>query len=242
MPNPFFIKNFYASFLNLKNMDIPKYDGNIHPDEWINDIQKYLEIRHTANSNDYYLKTAISLVDSTIISLPTKINSFEELSNALKEDISFTVFKCTNKRLLELLKYIPEREGGNTSRFISNFRKLCYNSETNDIEEQKNYFCNSLPNNYDNNCHNYLLEFIKRREKIKSMNDLVKEFAEIVAGELNLIRNESIVALKHIATGKYLSSIENLCYITGSNYQLVHSIFLYLSFFISLIINFYAIF
>ncbi|POG77873.1 hypothetical protein GLOIN_2v1837342, partial [Rhizophagus irregularis DAOM 181602=DAOM 197198] len=37
----------------------------------------------------------------------------------------------------------------------------------------------------------------------------------------NLIRNESIVALKHVATGKYLSSIDNLCYTTGSKRQLV---------------------
>ncbi|PKY13337.1 hypothetical protein RhiirB3_491983 [Rhizophagus irregularis] len=201
-------------------MDIPKYDGNIHPDEWINDIQKYLKLRYTG---DNYLNIAISLVDSNIISLPTNIDSFEELRNALKEDISFTVFKCTNKRLLELLKYIPEKEGGNTSKFISDFRKLCYNSEINDIREQKNYFCNTLPklpNKNDTDCYNYLLEFIKRREKIKSMNDLVKEFAEIIADELNLIRNESIIALKHVATGKYLSSIKNLCYTTGSKLQL----------------------
>ena len=26
-------------------MDFPKYDGNIHPDEWINDIQSYFEIK-----------------------------------------------------------------------------------------------------------------------------------------------------------------------------------------------------
>ena len=24
-------------------MDLPKYDGNIHPDEWIKDIKKYDE-------------------------------------------------------------------------------------------------------------------------------------------------------------------------------------------------------
>ncbi|EXX76077.1 uncharacterized protein OCT59_013587 [Rhizophagus irregularis] len=53
------------------------------------------------------------------------------------------------------------------------------------------------------------------------MNDLVKEFAKIIADESNLIRNNSIVALKHdVATGKYLSSIDNLCYITGSKNQL----------------------
>ncbi|PKC71328.1 hypothetical protein RhiirA1_497365 [Rhizophagus irregularis] len=165
-------------------MDIPKYDGNIHPDEWINDIQKYLKLRYTG---DNYLNIAISLVDSNIISLPTKIDSFEELRDVLKEDISFTVFKCTNKR------------------------------------RTKKLFCNTLPklpNKNDTDCYNYLLEFIKRREKIKSMNDLVKEFAEIIADELNLIRNESIIALKHVATGKYLSSIKNLCYTTGSKLQL----------------------
>ncbi|RGB29998.1 hypothetical protein C1646_765887 [Rhizophagus diaphanus] len=66
----------------------------------------------------------------------TKINSFEELSNAFKE-------------------------------------------------EAENYFCNTLP---------------------KLPNDDDNDY------ESNLIRNNSIVALKHVATGKYLSSIDNLCF------------------------------
>ena len=74
--------------------------------------------------------------------------------------ISFTVFKNTNKRTLQLLKYIPEKKGGDTSRFISTFRKLCYNAEINDIKEQKKYFYQSLPNN------DLLIELLKRREKI----------------------------------------------------------------------------
>src|SRR6266498_4035968 len=170
-------------------MDFPKYDGNIHPDDWINDIRKYSYIWQ--NNYGGVLNNAISLVDTTI-SLPTGTDNLEKLRNALKEDISFTVFKNTNKRKLQSLKYIPEREGGNTSKFISNFCKLCYNSEINDIEEQKNYFCHSLK---DNGCYNYLLEFFKRKEQIHSINDLIKEFEEIFTGELNLIRNDSVVAL-----------------------------------------------
>src|SRR5688572_3244835 len=185
-------------------MDIPVYDGNIHPDEWIK------------NFNGAKYNGSTSLVDSTTIKLPAKINSFEELRNALKDDISFTVFKNTNKKKLQLLKYIPEYEGGDTSKFISTFRKLCYNAEINDIEEQKNYLYRSFPNNY------FLTEFIKRKEKINSMNDLIKEFEEIVTEGSNLIRNGYIVALKHVATGKYLSSIENLRYTTGSRTQLVY--------------------
>src|SRR6266496_4508292 len=100
-------------------MDFPKYDGNIHPNEWINDVQRYFKLRKV---NDC-LEIAISLVDP-IISLPTEIDSFEKLRSALKEDISFATFKNTNERMLQSLEYIPESRGGNTSKFISKFRKL----------------------------------------------------------------------------------------------------------------------
>ncbi|CAB4388933.1 unnamed protein product [Rhizophagus irregularis] len=193
-------------------MEFPKYDGNIHPDEWIKDFQKY----------DYYwreryhltcLEMAKSLVDSTI-KIPTKIRDIEELRNALKEDISFTIFKNTNKRILQSLKYIPERKGGNTSKFISNFRKLCYNSEINDVEEQKKYLYNSLPIS-----HLYYISniFYKKVKNVNSINELIKKFEDIIVDEENLITNESVVALKHVATGKYLSSIKNLSYKTGNN-------------------------
>ncbi|GBB92160.1 hypothetical protein RclHR1_19740002 [Rhizophagus clarus] len=197
-------------------MDFPKYNGNIHPDEWIKDFKNYLEyfkIKQVCYEDR--MKVALSLVDSTI-SLPTGIDSFEKLCNALKEDISFTIFKNTNERKLQSLKYIPESRGGDTSKFISNFLKLCYNAEINDIEEHKKYLYKSLPmNDY------FSKEFYKKMENVNSINELIKKFEDIVVEESNLIKNESIVALKHIATGKYLSSAENLCYKTGSCTQLV---------------------
>ena len=74
------------------------------------------------------------------------------------------------------------------------------------------------------------------------MNDLIKGFERIVTGksneETNLIKNGSVVALKHVTTGKYLSSIENLLYTTGSKDQLVcfHIVaFILLNIFIELI-------
>ena len=137
----------------FKKMGYPKYDGNIHPNEWINDIIKYLKTVSPSNV-DSYLECAMLSVDSAI-PLPTGIDNFEKLCNALKEDISFTVFKSTNKRKLQSLKYVPKSKGGDTSKFISTFRKLCYNAEINDIEEQKKYFYQSLPNNNDH----YFLSF-----------------------------------------------------------------------------------
>ena len=52
-----------------------KYDGNIHPDEWMNDIQKYFKLRQI---NDDYLKAVILFVDSTI-KLPVGIDDYEKL-------------------------------------------------------------------------------------------------------------------------------------------------------------------
>ncbi|CAG8556952.1 11726_t:CDS:2, partial [Funneliformis caledonium] len=101
-----------------------------------------------------------------------------------------------------------------TSKFISNFRKLCYNAEINDIEEQKIYLYSSLPDRY-------LLDGYKKMENISSISELIKEFEEIIKYNHDLIRNGSIVALKHVVTGKYLSSIKNLNYNTGSGSQLV---------------------
>ena len=90
----------------------------------------------------------------------------------------FTVFKNTNRRKLKSLKYVPEREGGDTSKFISTFRKLCYNSEINNIEEQKRYLYKSLSNN---GYYNYFLsEFYTKMKNVNSTSELIKEFEDII--------------------------------------------------------------
>ncbi|GBC19353.2 hypothetical protein GLOIN_2v1782992 [Rhizophagus irregularis DAOM 181602=DAOM 197198] len=98
------------------------------------------------------LKSCLKTVDSNIL-LPTEIDSIAKLRNVLIEDISFTIFKNTNKRKLQSLKYIPESKGGDTTKFISNFLKLCYNAEINDTEEQKNYLYKSFTMNTENLCY-----------------------------------------------------------------------------------------
>ncbi|CAB4411207.1 unnamed protein product [Rhizophagus irregularis] len=58
-------------------------------------------------------------------------------------------------------------------------------------------------------------------KNVNSINELIKKFEDIIVDEANLITNESVVALKHVATGKYLSSNKDLNYTTGSKSQLV---------------------
>ncbi|RGB36351.1 hypothetical protein C1646_758169 [Rhizophagus diaphanus] len=165
--------------------------------EWIKDIQKYNNI--WKNNYGGFLNTAISLIDPTI-KLPTEINELR-------------IF-----RKLQSLKYNPKKDDKN-SKFILKFRKLCYNAEINDIEEQKKYLYKSLP--ADNNYTYFLTEFHKRMENVNSMNELIKEFEEIITDEANLIKHESTVTLKHVPTGKYLTFVLDLNYTTGGKNQLV---------------------
>ena len=158
-------------------------------DKWYSKIWEFWNYRYGIG----YFYTAISLIDPTI-KLPDKIDNYEELRKALKEDISFTIFKNTNKRKLQSLKYNPERKGGDTSKFISTFRKLCYNAEINDVQEQKKYLYKSLPNNHFDYISN---EFYERMKNVNSINELAKEFEDIVLDESNLIRNGIIIKYKN---------------------------------------------
>jgi len=178
-------------------MEPPTYNGKIHPNEYIKKMRAYCNFRQITNEQAI-LKFAIMMVDSTI-NIPENITSFDALTNALKEHISFTVFKNSCQRKLQTLKYVPEREGGDTVNFIIDFRTLCRDAEITNIEEQKKYLFNALPYKYFKN------EFVKKKD-VNSINELIKIFEEIVSDYSKIIRNGSIIALRHVATGKYLSS------------------------------------
>jgi len=124
----------------------------------------------------------------------------------LKQHITFTVFKNSCKRKLQLLNFIPERQGGDTTRFIAKFRSLCHDAEINDIEKVKTYFYKTLPIGF---IQDTFLE--KMNNDVNSMSELTHLFESIVLEDSTLVRNGSRVVLKHVATGKYLSS-KNKCY------------------------------
>ncbi|RIA91132.1 hypothetical protein C1645_131897 [Glomus cerebriforme] len=192
------------------------YDGNIHPNEWLNQIKTYCFLKQITESKDI-IKFAKMMVDSTIY-IPSDITSLNELIDVLKADISFTIFKNTNKRKLQALRYKSENVGGDTSKFIGTFRKLCRNAEITDLEELKKYFVQTLSCTFKN-------KFLKETndDEFDSLNDIILRFNNLlIEPKISVdIKNGSIVALKHVATGKYLSTIENLRYKTGSKSQMI---------------------
>jgi hypothetical protein len=195
-------------------MILKVYDGNIHPDEWLRQFNTFCFLKKITEDN---VKFAKMMIDSTI-HVPKDVTSLKELSSALKSEVSFTIFKNTSKRKLKVLKYKSENVGGDTSKFIDTFRKLCRDAEIIDLNEQKEFFVDTLP---------YILKnkFLDKidDDNIESLNDIFKRFNNILIEPIvnTNIKNGSIVALKHVATGKYLSSIKSFCYKAGSKHQLV---------------------
>ncbi|GBB85837.1 hypothetical protein RclHR1_12290006 [Rhizophagus clarus] len=179
-------------------MEPPIYDGKIHPNEYVKKMRVYCNFRQIINEQDI-LRFAIMMIDSTI-NVPENINSFDALINALKDHISFTVFKNSCKRKLQTLKYISDYGGDNTVNFITDFRTFCRDAEITNIEEQKKYLFNALPYDFFKN------EFAIKQKNVNSMDELIKTFEEIVSDYSRIIRNGSIIALRHVGTGKYLSS------------------------------------
>ncbi|RGB36726.1 hypothetical protein C1646_813873 [Rhizophagus diaphanus] len=199
-------------------MDIPKYNGTMHPEEWIQQFKASYCYNNTSENEVYLCKQLIH----PAIKIPSieNISTYDELLIALKAHISFAIFKESCKKKLLKLTYIPEKNGGDTAAFLSKFQTLCYNAEINNIEEIKIFFYKIIYNVYIYNEFSKS-EFIRKSKEINSIEELLKLFNDITADEAILVKNGDFVAIKHAATGKYLSSVSNLNYETGSCNQAV---------------------
>ncbi|CAG8475420.1 4993_t:CDS:2 [Funneliformis caledonium] len=142
-----------------------------------------------------------------------QLNTIEELIEALKQDIFFKVYKNDAKRKLSSMRYMFEKDDGYHIKFMKEFLSLCYDAELiNEISEVKKYLNKILKNS--------LLEelFADKFENIKSLDILVNKFEEIILEQNQMIKYGSCVALRHVATGKYLTSIDTTY---QNNYSLV---------------------
>ncbi|RIA98026.1 hypothetical protein C1645_850553 [Glomus cerebriforme] len=192
-------------------MKLKKYSGTVHPEEWIRQVNIYCHIKGIENDKKI-LKICKLMIDSNII-ISNEINSFDELIKALKSHSTFNIYKSLCKNKLQTMKYKPKQD---ITKFLTNFHSLCNDAEINDPEEIKILLINSYMNVFFN------FEFIKRVDGIDSIDEIIKVYSEVVFEDLNTIKyNGTYIALKHVATGKYLTSCNFLNYETGLKQQAV---------------------
>ncbi|PKC57540.1 hypothetical protein RhiirA1_446147 [Rhizophagus irregularis] len=191
-------------------MEPVEYDETIHPVVWLNKIKSCC-FKNQITKKEDIMEFCKSMVHPSID--VSKASTFDEILNILKTDALFTLFKYSVEEKLQKLKFDPKNE--DHVQFISIFRKYCYEAEINDVERQKKLLLKKLSND---SLEYYFIN--DNLEKIKSLNDLVVYFNQSFLEQRKLIRFGSCITLKHVATGKYLTSC-NVRYKTGSLRKIV---------------------
>src|SRR3954451_24839894 len=128
------------------------------------------------------------------------MNNVGDLINALKAHQGFTVFKNDSKAKLNNMTF----EGGDTAQMLANLRALCNNIEIiNNPEEIRRCLLNtSSTNDFFRN------EFSKRVTRSTSVDDMFKIYSDVMSDDYKIIKYgpETLITIKHVATGRYLST------------------------------------
>ena len=82
-------------------MELQKYNGTVHPEEWLKQEKAYCCLKDIENEQKI-LKFCKLMIDSTII-IPDEINSLNELIKSLKSHSTFEIFKDSCKKKLQVM-------------------------------------------------------------------------------------------------------------------------------------------
>jgi hypothetical protein len=193
-------------------MDITKYDATVHPKEWVNKVQAITLINNIRQEKDV-LKLCKLHINSWIV-LNEPINTLNELIKALKAHPSFELYKNSIREKLDQMKF---EDGNIVIKFLAEFRLHCNNAEITDPHEIKTRLLKTyLSNEFFQN------EFPKRVSEVKSIDKIFIIYSDVVSDSSKIIEYspDCLIAIKHVKTGRYLSSYD-LKYVTGSKRQVV---------------------
>ncbi|CAI2185229.1 11834_t:CDS:2, partial [Funneliformis geosporum] len=188
-----------------------QYDGTSHPEEWVKQVRLTFYDKNKNVGSEQEIVDFCKLHIPSYIKIPPETDSFVALINALKSDVSYESFKGSVKRRLIALKVSFVNES-DILTFLNTFQRHCYEGEINEIGEQKQMFLNLLPR--DSIQHSFVrLNF----DKINSMKELLEYFDQSLLEEPRIIKKNSFITLKHVATGNYLTSSLRLSYSDSRN-------------------------
>ncbi|CAI2176676.1 4200_t:CDS:2 [Funneliformis geosporum] len=173
----------------------PKYNGTQNPEEWLKEFRFFCLLRGIQEEHEI-LELALLKIDNTIPIPKEGISSFSDLSNLLKDHITYTL-QC--KVAFEELKGIKYNIDMNIVEFIAKFLSLCVNSHVINVQDQKTCLVQACPDDIVRDI------FISKIKKLSSMHRVIEIFHDTMTEYKSQIRYGSRVALKHVVTSQYLS-------------------------------------
>jgi hypothetical protein len=188
----------------------PLYDGTLQPEIWIKELRFFCALRGIRDQTTV-LDIAILRIDDNI-PIPKDIDSLNSLILVLKDHVTHSVFRADSLEKLNKLKCERNRD---MSEFIAKFTSLCSNANITDREEKKDYLLRNMPDDI-------VRDVLRSRiEKLTSFDKVIETFKVVMLEHRRQIRYGSKIALKHVATGRFLSCIKGMRYDTGFKQHMV---------------------
>ncbi|GBB84816.1 hypothetical protein RclHR1_01140005 [Rhizophagus clarus] len=193
---------------------ITRYNGTVHPEEWLKQVQTICIINKIRQERDI-LKLCKLNIDTSII-LPNKTNTLDKLAKVLKAHFTFEIYKSGCKHRLDQMSSQGNDKVGDITKFLANFRSLCFKAEIINPQEIKARLLKTFSSN------EFLNEFSKRISGVTSVDEIYRLYSEVISDSSKTIKYgpEFSIATEHLATSRYLSSISTN-YQTGSKRQVI---------------------
>jgi hypothetical protein len=176
-------------------MDITRYYGTVHPEEWLKQVQTICIINNIEESD--VLKLCKLNIDPSI-TIPNEINTLNELAKVLKAHSTFEIYKNDCKRRLDRMSFRGE-EDSDITKFLADFRSLCFKAEITCPQKIKNH----LSRTYSSN-EFFKNEFSKRVTGVTSIDEIYRLYIEVILDNSN--GTEFSVASKDLVVGRHSSS------------------------------------
>ena len=187
----------------------PRYDGTLQPEVWVQDLRFFCAL-HGIHDKNTVLNIAILRIDHNI-PIPEDITTFSSLVSTLKNHVTHAVFRADSLEKLRKLKCERNRD---MSEFIAKFISLCSNANIIDQKEKKDYLLRALPDDIVRN------SFRDQIKNLSTFDKTIETFKDVVLKHRRQIRYGSKIALKHVVTGRFLSS-KDVQYTGGSKQHMV---------------------
>lgn len=159
-------------------MNITKYDGIVHPEEWIKKVQTICLINNFRQEIDI-LKLCKLNIDPPI-PIPNEINTLKELAKALKTHSTFEIYKSGCKYRLDQMRFQGDEE--DATKFLADFRSLCFKAEITNPQEIKNRLLEIYSSN-----EFFKHKFPKRISGVTSINEIYRLCNEVILDSSKVI-------------------------------------------------------
>ncbi|CAG8711543.1 28999_t:CDS:2 [Gigaspora margarita] len=181
------------SFLSL-----PEYNGSCHPDDWLRNFKFVAAfLGRTASESELVNLALLKISRSIYNDKNIQISKFSQLIEFLKADPSFKIFKINSEQKLLALRFTYLTH---VQDFTIELRQLLFDAEIFDLKLQKQSILKILPTKLFPDAYS-----LKIAESL-TINDVFINLKNFLLQYKRVVKYGSVITLRHIDTGKLLSS------------------------------------